>query len=64
MQYTLEYDAEMCEWYATADGQAVYADTQQEAQLWLAAQIRNAETQEEREWYERAVAAAQEASKR
>lgn len=47
----------MCEWYAQADDVAVYAETQQEAQLWLAAHIRNGETQEERDALEAAKAA-------
>lgn len=57
-QYSLEYDAEMCEWVARSDDGAYAAETPQQAQQWLAAQIRKDEPDEERAELERIREAA------
>lgn len=59
MQYSLGYDAEMCAWVARSDDGKCYSDKDpQPAQQWLAAQIRNDETDEERAELERIREAA------
>lgn len=53
-QYSLEYDAEMCEWVARSDGESYSAECPQQAQQWLAKALMKDETPEERAALERA----------